>query len=67
MPGLIALSFFYVYHDDAELVELPPAARLQRIEENVEQNFWIPMIVECNKAQFGQEKLLALVKSVIGG
>lgn len=67
MPGLIALSFFYVDHDDSELVDIPPASRLQLIEENVEQNFWIPMLRLCAEVDFSQQQLLELVRRVVGG
>ncbi|MDD6156069.1 MAG: hypothetical protein PUB52_03550 [Lachnospiraceae bacterium] len=67
MPGLIALSFFYVDHDDSELVNIPPANRLKLIEENVEQDFWIPMLKVCAEVDFSQQQLLELVKRVVGG
>lgn len=67
MPGLIALSFFYVDHDDSELVDIPPNSRLQLIGDNVEAEFWTPMIAECMKAQVSREQLLEIVKQVIGG
>ncbi len=42
-PDYFQLSFFYLNHSDADLVDLPPAERLKRVEEVFSEEFRLPM------------------------
>lgn len=48
-PGLHALCFFYQEHSDEELMELPPAVRLERIAQVYRTEFTDPLsrMMEC--------------------
>ncbi len=65
MPGLIALSYFYVNHDDSELVDIPPKQRLALIEQGVEEEFWKPILEETKMAGIEPKAMLALVKEIV--
>lgn len=65
MPGLIALSYFYVNHDDSELVDIPPKERLKLIESGIEEEFWRPILAQGMIAGVNADRILNLVKSVV--
>lgn len=43
IPDYFYLSFFYLNGSDADLIDLPPVGRLERIETDFREKFWLPM------------------------
>lgn len=61
-PNMLALTYFYIVGSDAQLTELPPKMRLEKITSKYEAEFINPMRNELRKIEdFSVEQLHALI------
>lgn len=66
-PNSIALTYFYSNYKEEELVDLPPEARILRIEQTAEQEFFGPIFAQLTGQRTeNSDKIRALAQQVVG-
>jgi hypothetical protein len=65
-PEPIALAFFYLDHKDAELVNLPPERRLEKINEVYETEFLQSIRGQTASAGMSEDELVQVIHEVVG-